>query len=122
MSAKGARRLLWVALMLFAPVPFMGIAAGWVPVLRLLLLGSLFGAVALQDPDTLSQVFTAMFLGQGLVWAGVLYGLARLVVARLPGRAAVVIAAALALMSLFPIYTTPFSSSGTHGSILQIFD
>jgi hypothetical protein len=34
----------------------------------------------------------------------------------------VVIAAALALGSLFPIYTTPFSSSGAHGSILQIFD
>ena len=122
MSQANVRRLLWLGLLVFLPVPFIGIQPGLVPVIRLLLLGSLAGGVALQDPDYLSQLFTLMFLGQGLLWAAVLYAAARVAVRRLPAVAPIAIVVALAVGSMFPIYTTPFSSSGTNSSILQIID
>ena len=122
MRQTTARRLLWLGLLVFLPVPFIAVQPGLVPVIRLLLLGSLAGGVALQDPDYLSRLFTLMFLGQGLAWAAVLYAAARVAVRRLPVAAPIAIVAVLAVGSLFPIYTTPFSSSGTTSSILQIID
>ena len=122
MSQTNARRLLWLGLLVFLPVPFLGIQPGLVPVMRLLLLGSLVGGVVLQDPDYLSRLFTLMFLGQGLLWAAVLYAVARIAVRRLPAAAPIAIVVVLAVGSMFPIYTTPFSSSGTSSSILQIID
>ena len=122
MSAAPVRRLLWFGLLLLLPVPFFGIESGVVPVARLLLLGSLVAVVSLQDPDWMSQLFTVMFLGQGLLWAAVLYLLARLGVRWLPGRSSLVILALLAIASLLPIYSTPFSASGPRRSILQILD
>lgn len=122
MSAKSVRRLLWLGLLVFLPVPFFGVESGFVPVLRLLLLGSLVAGVTLQDPDRLSQLFTLLFLGQALGWTVGLYGLARLGARWLPRSAPFAIVALLAIASLFPIYTTPFSASGASSSILQIFD
>ncbi len=122
MRQTTARRLLWLGLLVFLPVPFISVQPGLVPVIRLLLLGSLAGGVALQDPDYLSRLFTLMFLGQGLAWAAVLYVAARVAAGRLPAAAPIAIVAVLAVGSLFPIYTTPFSSSGTTSSILQIID
>ena len=122
MRQTTARRLLWLGVLVFLPVPFISVQPGLVPVIRLLLLGSLAGGVALQDPDYLSRLFTLMFLGQGLAWAAVLYVAARVAAGRLPAAAPIAIVAVLAVGSLFPIYTTPFSSSGTTSSILQIID
>ncbi len=122
MSPTSARRLLWLGLLVFLPVPFFGIESGLVPVIRLLLLGSLVAGVTLQDPDWMSQLFTLVFLGQALVWTAGLYGAARLGARWLPRSAPLAIVALLALASLFPIYSTPFSASGTSSSILQIFD
>jgi len=121
-TAKSVRRLLWLGLLVFLPVPFFGVETGFVPVLRLFLLGALVTGVTLQDPDRLSQLFTLMFLGQALGWTAVLYGLARLGERWLPRPVPLAIVALLAIASLFPIYSTPFSASGASSSIVQIFD
>jgi hypothetical protein len=121
-SLLARRRLLWLGLVLLLPVPFFGLESGLIPVVRMLMLGSLVTGVMLRDPDWMSQVFTAMFLGQGLVWVGLLYAVARIAARRLPERAPIAIVCVLALASLFPIYRTPFSTSGTRSSILQILD
>jgi hypothetical protein len=122
MSVLRARRLLWLGLLILLPVPFFGIESGLVPVARLLLLGSLVAGVALQDPDWMSRLFAGIFLGQGLLWAALLYGVARLAVRWLPRPVPLGIVVLLAVASLFPIYSTPFSASSPRSSILQILD
>ena len=121
MSPARSRRVLWLGLLLLAPVPFFAIETGLVPVIRLWMLGSLVTGVMLQDPDYLSQTFTAMFVGQAALWTLVLYLVARACVRWLPPRAPAVVLALLALASLFPIYSTPFSAIAARSSILQIF-
>jgi hypothetical protein len=129
-SIKTARRILWIAFLVALPVPFLGVGMGVAPPLRMLFLGSLVSLVYLQDPDYLSQVIGSLLLGQGIAWSALLYGVARFA-ARAIGRidasgarAAVVLVlvACLLTASLFPIYRTPFSSSGARSSLLQVFD
>ena len=127
MSEAATRRLLWLAALCLAPLPFAGLAPGVAPPLRLLLLGAMTGAVALGDPDRMSAIFTAIFLGQGLAWALVIYGVARLLARSLrsPRLRAVVALDVLMLLlgaSLFPIYRTPFSSTGVHASVAGLLD
>lgn len=122
MSPLATRRLLWLALIVALPVPMLGLETGLVPVLRLLLLGGFTAGVALQDPDVMSQLFTAMFLGQAALWIALEWWLARLVVGRLPARAPWLAIAALAILSLLPVYATPYSKDRASSSILQILD
>jgi len=121
-GSAAARRWVWLGLLVFLPVPLFGLELGLVPVIRLMLLGSLAGGIALQDPDSVSLIFTAVLGGQALLWGALLYLVAGFLVHRLPVAAPFAIVAVLALGSLFPVYTTPFSSSATRSSILQIFD
>ena len=130
MSTKAARRILWLALIGLLPVPFVSIVPGVAPVSRLLFLGGLTAGVFASDPDTLSRLFTLLLLGQAIGWGLVLYLVARLgagLLDRWPDgsrRTAIVgiAVAVLLVVSLFPVYRTPLSSSGVRSNLMQILD
>ena len=108
--------------MLLLPVPFVVLVTGFAPVARLLLIGGLTASVWVVDPDGLSGIIGGALLGQALVWGAVLYFATRFAARRRPPRAVAAAIAVLAVASLFPIYTTPFSSTGTSSNVLGILD
>ena len=122
MSPVSVRRLLWVVLMVALPVPMLGLESGWVPVIRLLLLGGATAGIALQGPDDLSLLFTGMFLGQAVLWGLLQWWVARAIVRRLPSFAPFALVGALLVAALFPIYETPYSADHAASSILQILE
>jgi hypothetical protein len=126
-SEKAIQRILFGVCMLALPVPFLALESGTAPPLRLLFMGSLVGGILVQDPDIMSSLLTALYLGQGLLWSAGLFFATRFVARRLAAsalRTPVVCALAIVLIgvSFFPIYRTPFSSAGLHTNILELFD
>jgi hypothetical protein len=99
------------------------------PPLRLLFLSGLFVGVALSEGAHGNQLLLTLLAAlQALLWLGGV-GAASAVLTRLLERvgaarlAAVgMLAAALVLAALLPIYTTPMSSHAPRSSILGIFD
>ena len=127
MSSKTIHWLLFGVCVLALPVPFLSLESGSAPPLRLLFIGSLVLGVGVQDPDMMTGLLTLIYLGQGLLWSVGLYFLCGFAGRRLAGsraRSLAVVAFAVLLVgaSFFPIYRTPFSSSGLHSNILGIFD
>lgn len=104
------------------PVPFLVLSLGLEPVLRIAFIGSLAASVFVFDPDYISGLISGALLAQALVWGLVLYFATRLAARRLPSSLLATLIALLAVASLFPIYTTPFSSSGGSSSVFGIFD
>ena len=73
MSARAARRLLFLAALLIAPVPMLGFGA-FVPVARYVLLGAVcIGMRVAEGPGGVVWQLTALFLGHALVYAGLLW-------------------------------------------------
>lgn len=128
MSELVSRRILWLAFLLALPVPFLSVQTGLAPVANLLFYGSLAAGVWLGDPDSMSRLLALLHLGQGLVWALALYGLAWLVTRGLlrggEVRGGLVAALVLGLLaaSLFPLYRTPLSSTGARANLLHVLD
>jgi len=108
--------------MVALPVPMLGLETGWVPVIRLLLLGGATAGIALQGPDDLSLLFTGMFLGQAALWGLLQWWVARSLASRLPSFAPLALAGTLLVAALFPIYQTPYSADRAASSILQILE
>lgn len=122
MTKKRSHLSLFGACVLLLPVPFVVLVTGLAPVARLALLGGLTASVFVVDPDRMSGIIGGAMLAQALVWLAVLWFATRALARRLPAAGVGVIVALLALASLFPIYTTPFSSSGTQTNVFGIFD
>lgn len=127
MSSRTIQWILFGVCILALPVPFFGLEGGIAPPLRLLFIGSLIAGIFVQDPDFMTTLLTALYLGQGLLWSAGLFFVCRFVALRIAAsslRTPILCAITVALIgaSFFPIYRTPFSSSGVHSNILGLFD
>jgi hypothetical protein len=94
---------------------------GLVPVGRMVLLGSLGAGVWLSDADYISALVGAMLV-EGVIWGALLFFATRAAVRRLPRPVIAAVAAGLLIASLFPIYRTPFSTTGEVSSIFEILN
>jgi hypothetical protein len=121
MSTRSAQLGLWFVCLALLPLPFVSVQAGLVPVARMLLLGGMGAGVWISDPDYISALVGVMLL-EGLIWSALLFFAARLVARRLPRIAIAAAVALLVVASFFPIYRTPFSSTGTASSIFEILN
>ena len=130
MSERALRRWLWVAALLAAPLPMLGLASGSVPPLHQLQLGALALAFSIAErAQGVGPLLAALFLGQAFVYAAVLWlasALAARALSQLPPllrtRAAFsLVALGLALAAFQPIYRTPYSSRAAHSSLLAVY-
>lgn len=125
MSAKAARRILWLALLFCLPLPYWGIEVERGPAVRLLLLTIMTGAVVVTEGGFDASIVGGLFLLQSLVVLGLLYLLARVLVRALPparrGTAVAVLVAALVALALQDVFRLPFARSGPQANLLGIF-
>lgn len=120
-----ARRVLWLAAILLVPVPYWAIEVERAPVARLVLLAAVTGATAIVEPGGVGSLVGGALVAQALLWLVVWAVVARLVVRLLPaarrGPAVALIVAALLVVSLLPVYHTPFARTGPRANLLGIF-
>ena len=125
MSAKAARRILWLALLFCLPFPYWGIEVERGPAARLVLLAVMTGAVVVTEGGHDASLVAGLFLAQSLAALGLLYLLARVLVHALPPtrrRAVVaVLVAALLAVALQDVFHLPFARSGPQANLLGIF-
>ena len=121
MTTRATQLGFWLVCLGFLPLPFISVQTGLVPVVRMLLLGAMGAGVWLGDPDYISALVGLMLL-EGLTWGALLFFASRIATRRLPRIAIVAAVAVLGAASFFPIYRTPFSSTGTTSSILGILN
>jgi hypothetical protein len=130
MSTRALRWLLFSALALALPVPFVMAGVEIAPLARLLfLLGVMLAVVASDGLGGSAGLFAAFLAIQGALLAAGLWGLAWVVgralrSARPATRAACagIAASCLLGLSLLEVYRTPHSSSGPTANLLGIFD
>lgn len=125
MSPRAARLCLWILLLLAAPLPYWAVEPGRQPVSHLALFAGATGAAVIAEPSGIAAIIAGLFLSQTVLYTGLLYLLARVVVHRLPTPrarliAVVLTAAALAVVALLPLYVTPFSTTGARGNIFSL--
>ena len=125
LSAAAARRLLWLLAVLALPVPILLLGPGHVPAAQIAELGA--AALAFGIAESLRGVVgltAAVFLGQALLYAGVLWVVAGILARRL-GRlrgAAVALAALLAVAACWaPVYRTPYHATLAHATLLEVY-
>ncbi len=130
MSGAAFRFSLLVALVLLAPLPMAGIQTAWIPVARMVLLASVSTLVTLSEgTGGVGPLMMALFWSQALVWFaicwGFAWGFARVLAAARPGfrqRIAFVLIGILASIAVLdPIYTTPYSATNAHSTLIQIY-
>jgi len=124
------RWLFWLAALVAAPLPLVGIATGRVPPLHQLELGVLALAFTLLErAQGLSALIAGLFLAQALAWALVLWfaaGLAARLLAGLPPlvrtRATLfLLVLGLALAAAQPIYRTPYSAHAARSTLIGVY-
>jgi hypothetical protein len=131
MNRKGLTRLLWLALLFTAPVPFFLVEIGLQPVAAMLqMLGFTLVLIA-ADGGAGAIALTAWILAAQIALAALLlrlvaYALAHMLLRTFHGRAS---AAAIALVAVFvlvaftvPIYRTPFRTGGIYSTLPQVFE
>lgn len=125
LGSLAARRVLWLAANSFVPVPYWGIEVERAPVARLLLLATATGAATIAEPGGVGLIVAAALVAQAILWLVAWAVVAALVERRLPaarrGPAVAIIVAALLVVSLFPVYHTPFARTGPRANLLGIF-
>ena len=125
MSAKAARRILWLALLFCLPFPYWGIEVERGPAARLFLLTIMTGAVVLTEGGHDASIVGGLFLVQSLLALGLLWLLAGLLVRVLPaarrGTAVAVLVAALVALAFQNVFHLPFARSGPQANLLGIF-
>jgi len=129
-SHATARRWLWIAALATMPVPFFLVQVEWAPVLRLVFLTALFGAVALAEGGGTELLMSALGTAQAAVYAGLFFlgaGLVARAFERIgspPMRVAAVGTAVFLLVASaqLPIYDTPLSSARMRSNLWQLFD
>ena len=132
MTPPRARLVLWLALLVAAPVPFFLVVVGWVPVARLVqLLGITLAIIGIEGPAGALRTAAFMFGVQIALWTALLRLIAGLVTAglyrMLRRRAATaatstLVATLVVVAALVPIYRTPFRAGSLHATLLQVFE
>ena len=129
-GARGSRWLIWLTLLVAAPVPLFGIGSGRVPPLHQLELGVLALAFTLLErAQGIGPLLSGLFLGQALAWAAALWLVAWLVSRGLEAlppltrrRATLLLVGlGLAFASAQPLYRTPYSAHTAHSSLWQVY-
>lgn len=130
MSDRVFRWTLFLAAFGVAPLPLIGIETAWIPTGRMLLLAGVTSLVTFAEGSGgVGPLMMGLFWGQVLVWSaacwGLAWGFARILAAARPGfrqRIAFVLVAILTGIALFdPIYTTPYSATGGHSTLLEVY-
>lgn len=125
MSERAVRMWLWLALVLALPVPIWLLGPGAVPVGHLAELGA--AAVAFGWAESFRGVVgltAAVFLGQSLVYAALLYAVAALI-ARAFGRFHGPVLALAALLVIAAccvrLYHSPYHASAARVTLLAVY-
>ena len=125
MSAKAARRILWLALLFCLPFPYWGIEVERGPAARLFLLTIMTGAVVLTEGGHDASIVGSVFILQSVMALALLYLLAALLVRVLPaarrGAAVTLLVVALVAFALQDVFHLPFARSGPQANLLGIF-
>lgn len=132
MSTRAARWLLWLALVLMAPVPVMtGVVTAVVPAARILMLaGVCLLVVVLESANGVVGLFGLLLVVQAIAYLVLFFGVAH-VASRLLGRlspravaagALVLVVTGIALTAAFDVYQTPFRAASARGSLFEIFE
>jgi hypothetical protein len=124
------RWLFWLAALAALPAPFFGVGAALVPPLHQLELGALaFAFTMLERAQGIGPLIAALFVGQAVLWAGVLW-LAAALVARLlfalppltrTRATLLLIGLGLGLALVQPIYRTPYSAHAARSTLLGVY-
>ena len=125
MSLGGVRLWFWIVLLRALPVPILLLGPGHVPLLHILELG--FVAIAFGVAEGFGGVIggaAAIFVGQALVYAAILYALAALLVravgrfrTQLLGFAALLLVAACFVR----IYHSPYHARTSQVTLLEVY-
>src|SRR5262245_40266736 len=130
MSARQARLLTWIALLIAMPVPLVIVGHGRMPVGALVQLSvATLGVALLERPDGAVGILAAVLLAQVMLWTVVTWLVARLVVRGLSGVAGrgagaavvVLVTAGLVVAVVWPIYRSPFHASRARQTLLQVY-
>jgi hypothetical protein len=117
--------VLWLAAVALLPVPYWAIEVERAPVLRLLLLAAMTAAAWGAEPGGVLSIVAGALVVQSVLWLGVLWLAAHLVVRWMPaghrGAAVAALVVALLAVSLLPVHHVPFSRSGPRGSLLDLW-
>lgn len=125
MSARGLRFWLWLALVIALPVPIWLLGPGSVPVGNLLELGA--AALAFGLAESLRGVvgLTALvFIGQALVYAALLYGVAALVARVFSGSPRLVLGVAslgVVVACFVRVYHSPYHAHAAQVTLLAVY-
>jgi hypothetical protein len=130
MSTRGARRIVWLALVVGLPVPLALVGRGWMPAGAMVELAVATLAVGLRERlDGVLPTLVAVLLLQATVWAVVCWLGATIVVRGLVavaprslGRATVALVVLAALLaSAVPIYRSPFHATRAHQTLVEVY-
>jgi hypothetical protein len=130
MSRRSVSWVLFVALLVAAPLPFFLVETGWVPLARLIQLAAYTVALILAEGGQGAVTMAAVILlVQVLVYTAVLALVARWIAGALlrlaPRRAAaataLLVAVSLGTAASVAVYRTPFSTSSLRSSLLGVF-
>lgn len=130
MTARAARRWLWLGSLVAFPVPVLLLGPGRVPPLYLAELGGVGIAIVLAESARGNALQIAvLLLGQATLWAAALWpaawlaarALARLGPRGLRRATGLLLAVGLAFACALPIYDNPFAAHASRASLLRIY-
>ncbi|MEO8605696.1 MAG: hypothetical protein ABI629_24215 [bacterium] len=114
MTTRALRWLLWLAFVLFVPLPYFMVEIGRVPAAQLFMFAAVTTPLLFTDFGFTTQVVAGLFLLQSFLFGLLLWLLAVVVVRYLPVARQTLIAlalvAALAGLALAPVYRAPLSA------------
>lgn len=131
MSAKTARRILWVAALFLVPVPLMAFTDAFVPTMRLLQLTSVILIVILAEgAHGVAALLFGLFALHTVLYAALLWLAARLLTGLLERLAPAalgwvtiaLVALGLAIAVSSDIYDSPFHARLPHTSLLEVYE
>jgi|SRR5262245_64942904 len=129
MSRRALTLALWLILVATLPLPYFMIDSGRVPAAELFLLAAVTTPLVISDPSVTTKFVATLFIVQSLLYALLLYLLARLgagqIERRTPRRLHGIVLAALAVLlvgvGLFEVYRAPLSHGPGPTNLVGVF-
>ena len=125
MSQRSATWILWLLLACTLPLPYFMIESGRVPAAQLFIFAAVTAPLAVTDPGFTTRFVAALFIGQSLLYGGLLFLVARALVRRVPPQRRdfliAGVAALLAVMALCHVYRAPLSHGPGATNLTGVF-